>query len=170
MSQFCYFESRLFVLCAVGCYEIVSSSRMEQRINLKFLVKLSKTPTERFEFLKENYCEDMMSRTQFFKWHKHFEKSHKDMKDDPKTERPFTTRTYENVDRVKQQVQSDRRLTVRLISDELSLNRELVWTILLHDLWMRKVYVEMVPKILSEDRKQNRVKFCKDMLEKKKKN
>ena len=67
---------------------------------------------------------------------------------------------------MKQLVQSDRKLTVRMISDELSLNRESVWTILLHDLGMRKVCAEMVPEILSEDQKQNQVKFCKDMLEK----
>ena len=31
---------------------------------------------------------------------------------------------------------------------------------------MRKVCAKMVPKILSEDQKQNQVKFCEDMLEK----
>ena len=53
-----------------------------------------------------------------------------------------------------------------MISDELSLNRESVQTILLHDLGMQKVRAKMVPKILSEDQKQNQVKFCEDMLEK----
>ena len=61
---------------------------------------------------------------------------------------------------------SDRRLTIRMISDELSLNRESMRTILLHDLGMRKVCVKMVPKIFSKDQKQKRVKFCEDMLEK----
>ena len=166
MSQFSYFVSRLFVLRAVGCYETVSSSRMEQRINLKFSVKLRKIPTEYFKLLKEVYGEDVISRTQIFKWHKHFEKGREEVEDDPKTGRPSTTRTDKNIIRVKQLVRSDRRLTVRMISDELSLNREPVRTILLHNLGMRKVYAKMVPKILSEDQKQNRIKFCEDMLEK----
>ena len=38
--------------------------------------------------------------------------------------------------------------------------------ILVHDLGMQKVCAKMVPKILSEDQKQNGVKFCEDMLEK----
>ena len=38
--------------------------------------------------------------------------------------------------------------------------------ILLHDLGMQKVCAKMVPEILSEDQKQNQVKFCEDMLEK----
>ena len=62
MSHFCYFKSRLFVLRAVGCHETISSSRMEQRINLKFLVMLRKTPTECFKLPKEVYGEGVMSR------------------------------------------------------------------------------------------------------------
>ena len=155
MPQFCYFVSQLFVLRAVGCYETVSSSTMEQRINLKFLVKLRKTPTECFKLLKEVYSEHVMLRMQIFKWHKHFEKGHEEVEDDPKMGQPFITKTDENITRVKQLMQSDHRLTVRMISDELSLNRELVWTTLLHDLGMRKVCAKMVPKILSEDQKQN---------------
>ena len=156
----------MFVLRAVGCYKTVSSSRMEQQIHLKFLIKLRKTPTECFKLLKKVYGKDVMSRTQIFEWHKRFEKGREEVENDPKTERPFTTRTYENITRVKQLVRSDRRLTVRMISDELSLNRESVRTILLHDLGMQKVCAKMVSKILSEDQKQNRVKFCEDMLEK----
>ena len=55
-------------------------------------------------------------------------------------------------------VQSDRRLTVQMISDKLSLNRKSVQKILLHDLGMRNV--------CARKQNQNQVKFCKDMLEK----
>ena len=89
-----------------------------------------------------------------------------EVEDDPKTGQPSTTRTDENITRVKQLVWSDRRLTVQMILDELSLNRESVQKILLYDLGMWKVCSKMVPKILSENQKQNRVKFCEDMLEK----
>ena len=86
-------------------------------------------------------------------------KAARKVEDDPKMGRPSTTRTDENITRVKQLVRSDRRLTVGMISDELSLNRESVQTILLHDLGMQKVCAKMVSKILWEDQKQNRVKF-----------
>ena len=81
--------SRLFVLRAIGSYETVSSSRMKQRINLKLLVKLRKTPTTRFKLFKEVYGEDVMSRTQVFESHKCFEKGREEVEDDPKTRRPF---------------------------------------------------------------------------------
>ena len=40
--------------------------------------------------------------------------------------RPSTSRTDENVQRVRQKVRSDRRLTVRMIADELGMNSERV--------------------------------------------
>ena len=104
MSQFCYFVLCLFVLYAVGCYKTVSISRMEQPINLTFLVKLGKTPTECFQLLREVYGEDVMSRTQIFEWHKCFEKGCKVVEDDLKMGQPFTTTTDENITRVKQLV------------------------------------------------------------------
>ena len=85
---------------------------MEKQINLKFLVKLRKTPTECYKLLKEVYGENVMLRTQFFEWHKCFEKGREEVEDNPKTGQPFTTRTDENITRVKQPVQSDYRLTV----------------------------------------------------------
>ena len=81
---------------------------------------------ECFKLLEEVYGEDVMSRTQIFEWHKRVEKGCKEVEDDPKTGRPFTTRTDKNITRVKQLAQSDCRSTVQIISDELSLNRESV--------------------------------------------
>ena len=127
----------ILLLCVTFvCYETVSSSRIKQQINLKFLVKLRKTPTECFKLLKEVYVEDVVLRMQIFKWHKDFEKGHKAVEDDPKTGQPSTMRADENITRVKQVVRSDHRLTVQMISNELSLNKESVRTILLHDLGM----------------------------------
>ena len=71
-----------------------------------------------------------MSRMQIFEWHKHFEKGQEEVEDDSKMGQPFTTRTDENITRVKQLVQSDDMLTAQLISDELNRNRESVQTIL----------------------------------------
>jgi hypothetical protein len=42
----------------------------EQRANLKFLVKLGKTPTESLVMMQQVYGEDAMGRTQLFQWHK----------------------------------------------------------------------------------------------------
>ena len=57
--------SRLFAGSAVGYYANVHGTNMEQRINMKFLVKLRKSPVECFK-------QDVMLRTQVFLWHKRF--------------------------------------------------------------------------------------------------
>ena len=67
--------------------------------------------TECFKLLLEVYGEDVMSRTQIFEWHTRFVKGREEMEDDPKTGRPSTTRTDENITRVNQLVQNERRLT-----------------------------------------------------------
>ena len=44
----------------------------EQRINVKFLVKLKKTSTECYKLLKEAYGENSLSRARVFEWYKRF--------------------------------------------------------------------------------------------------
>ena len=100
------------------------------------------------------YGEDVMLRMQIFEWHKHFEKDHEEVEDDPKMRQPSTTRSDENITRVNQLVWSDHRLTVQMISNQLSLNRESVQTILLYDLEMWKVRAKVVLKVLLKDQKQ----------------
>jgi len=55
---------------------------MEQRINLKFLMKLKKCQIECLKLLKEIYGEDVTSRMQIFEWHKHFKNGCKKVEDD----------------------------------------------------------------------------------------
>ena len=85
----------------------------EQRINLKFLVGLGKTPIETFKLLQEIYGDAMMSKAWIFEWHKRFKEG----------------REY-----VKEKVCRDHCFTVRIIADELSMNSESVWRNITEDL------------------------------------
>jgi len=78
-----------------------TSTKMKQQINLRFLVTLKKSPTEWLKRLKEVYGESVMSRTQIFEWHKCFKNGREKVEDDPKSERPSTSKT-DNIARVKQ--------------------------------------------------------------------
>jgi len=49
-----------------------------------------------------------------------------EVEDDRRSGRPSISRTEENVQRVREKVRSDRRLTVRMITDELNMNSERV--------------------------------------------
>ena len=75
------------------------------------------------------------------------------------------SRTDENVECVRQKVRCNRRLTVRMIADELGMNSERVWRIIAEDLEMRKICAKMVPRLLNEGQKERHVKVCQDILE-----
>ena len=105
-----------------------------------------------------------MSRTRAFEWHKRFKEGWGEVEDNPWSGRPSTSRTADNIERVKQMVRSDRRLMVRMIAKELSINKDTVCSVIIENLEMRKVYAKMVPKLLSKDQKQKRVTVCHKTL------
>ena len=138
---------------------------VEQQINLKFLVHLEKTPTEALKLLQEVYGDDIMSRTRLFEWHRRFKEGREEVKDNHRSGRPSTSRTDENVEHVRQKARSDRRLTVRMIADELGMNSGRVWRIITEDLGMRKFCAKMVPRLLNGGQNERRVQWCQDILE-----
>ena len=105
-----------------------------------------------------------MSRTRLCEWHRRLKKGREKVEDDHSSGRRCS-RTDENVERVRQKVRSDRRLTVRMIADELGMNSERVWRIITEDLGMRKIFAKMVPRLLNEGQKERRVPMCQDILE-----
>ncbi|XP_061553236.1 protein GVQW3-like [Phycodurus eques] len=111
----------------------------EQRTNLKFLVRLGKSPSEALGLLQQVYGDETMSRSRVFEWCKRFKEGREDVEDDPRSGRPSTSRTEANIERVRQMLRGDRRLTVRLIANELGMNRDNVWKIITEDLGMQKV-------------------------------
>ncbi|KAJ8957108.1 hypothetical protein NQ318_007323 [Aromia moschata] len=68
------------------------SVQMEQRVNLKFLVKLGKTFTEAYAILKEVYGNECLSHTHVFEWFKRFKEGRETTEDDPRVERPSTSK------------------------------------------------------------------------------
>jgi len=89
---------------------------LEQRWAIKFCVKLNGDATETYEKLRRAYGEHALSRTRVFRWHKEFLDGRESVEDEPRCGRPYTSKTDENMTKVRDLVRSDRRLTVRMIS------------------------------------------------------
>ena len=64
----------------------------EQRPNLKFLVRLGKSPSEALSMLQQVYREQTLCRLTIFIWHKRFKEGPEDVEDDPRGGRPSTSR------------------------------------------------------------------------------
>jgi hypothetical protein len=85
--------------------------------------------------LTEAYGAEAMKKSSVSEWHKGFKEGPEDLKDDERTGRPKTHRTDENVEKVWKLIRSDRRLSVRMMAEELNLGRETVRKILSEDIW-----------------------------------
>jgi hypothetical protein len=115
--------------------------KIEQRINLKFLVKLKKSPTECFQMLKEVYGDNVMSRTRVListngswevgrKWKK------TNVRDALQHQKPK---------KMCEIVCKDRRLSIRMVAEMVNMGKETVRQILHDQLDMMKSHRSLLP-------------------------
>jgi len=91
-----------------------------------------------------------------FKWYKAFSEGRESIKDEPRSGRPSTSKTDNNVEKVRARVRSDRRITARMVASELNLNHTTIHQILTQELAMRKLCAKIVPKNLTIEQKDIR--------------
>jgi hypothetical protein len=78
----------------------MSDKNLEQRIIIKFCVKIGKSGSETLALLTVAYGEYAMRKLSVSKWYRRF-KERRDVQDDPTCGQPKTQRTDLNVDRVR---------------------------------------------------------------------
>ena len=84
-------------------------------------MKIGKSVTDTFEVLKIAFGEEAMCRTQTYEWWKRFKEGRTSVDDDPRSGRPSTSKTDDNVAKVREVIRSNRRLTVREVAEEVSI-------------------------------------------------
>ena len=139
--------------------------KFEQSCAITFCVKLGESATVTYEEFQRANGEHSLSRAQVFRWHKSFLEGREQVENEPRAGRHSTSKTDHNVERVRTLVRSDLRLTLRMISSELNLNRFTFHQILTQDLVMRKVCAKMVRKKLTTEQKAHRREVCLDLLD-----
>jgi transposase len=88
--------------------------------------------------LQTVYGDEALSHSSVFEWFKQFKDTREDLQDDPRRGHPSTSRNADTIANVREMVTRDRRLTLRMMSDELNINKEMIRQILHEDLWKRK--------------------------------
>ena len=106
-----------------------------------------------------------MPQTHVFEWHKRFKEERKEVEDDSMSKRPSTSRTEVRVERVKQIVRADCRLSVSMIASKLNMKKDSVWKIDTEDLGMWKVCAKMVPRLLNDHQRERHMQICQDIVE-----
>jgi len=71
----------------------MSELELEQRTNIKFLVKLRKSGNEINEMLLQVYGNNAMKKTAVYKWVKRFYEGRESVTDEERSGRPTTSRT-----------------------------------------------------------------------------
>jgi len=96
--------------------------------------------------LVQVYGDNAMKKTAVYKWVKRFSEGKESVTDEERSGRPATSRTEENVVKIRQILRENHRLTVRNTAEQVNIDTETVRKILTEDLDMRKVCAKMVPK------------------------
>lgn len=107
------------------------------------------------------YRDETMSRARVFEWFKRFKEGRTTVESDERDGRPSTSHNEEMI----QKIRGNRRLTIMELSNEFQISFESVQTILTTDLDMRRVAAKFVPKLLSDEQKENRKQIATDLLE-----
>ena len=80
----------------------ISEFELEQRTNIKFLVKLGKSGNEIREMLVQVYGDSAMKITAVYKWMKRFSEGRESVTDEKRSGQPATSRTEENIADIRQ--------------------------------------------------------------------
>ncbi|KOC61326.1 Putative uncharacterized protein FLJ37770, partial [Habropoda laboriosa] len=81
-----------------------------------------KSPKETYQMMQNAYGSDCLGRTQLFEWYSRFKNGRRTLEDVPRKGRPSTSRTYENLERVRMLLVKDRRMTCEMLSEELKIS------------------------------------------------
>lgn len=142
------------------------TDKFEQRICIKFCVKLGKSATETFKMLRQAFGEHSSSRTQVFEWHARFKAGRASVMDDERSGRPVTSKTPENVAKIHKLICEDRRRTIHQISHMIGISYGACQEILTEKLNIHRVAAKFVPLLLTLDQKQQRFDMCLELHEK----
>ncbi len=135
-----------------------------KRVVIKFLVHVGKTNAEIKTMLLSVYGVPM--RSQLFEWVGQFQEERESVFDDVPEEWPRTAHVRSVVEQITTKVDKDRRQTLRDVASSIGLTRENVHAVLKQELHMSKVSPHLVPKLLTEEQKAERVHTAQDCLRK----
>ena len=84
--------------------------------------------------------------------------------EDPRPGRSSASTNDDHVERVRAVIRENRRLTVREVADEVSINIGSCHQIFTEKLQMRRVSAKFLPRLSTDDHKENRVEISQELL------
>ena len=114
-------------------------SNIEHRAVIKFFIQKGLSATEISKELDNVYKDSAPSYRTVAKWMAEFKNLERGFEDAPRTGRPSTITTDENIEAVERIVMRDRQISVRRVAYKLDIPKTTVHEIMNHQLSMTKV-------------------------------
>jgi len=143
----------------------VIAEKLEQRAVVKFCFLLGKMAGETVAMLEKAYKEVALGKTQVYDWFSHFRNGELSLADQPCPGRPSTSRTDENIARIRKLILKDRHRTIDDLVDLSGVSWSSCQWILSEELQMKRVAAKFMPYVLTVDQKQSRVDACHELKE-----
>ncbi len=140
---------------------------LQQRVSVDFCVKIGMSASATMNLLRQAYGgqgRKVLSERRVRFWYKAFQTGHTRIADLPRTAKPKTGRSPENIAAVRQAIRRDRRMTVAALSRRLHITQTTVYRILKQDLKMVRKAAKFVPKQLTDYQKRQRQRICELLL------
>ena len=115
--------------------------------------------------LQQACGEDCLSRTQYYEWYQRFKSDRTSIEDVPKSGRNSPSTGDEHIKKVRSVIRENRRLTYREFSKEVGICKSSCHTILTEKLKMNRFTAKFVPRLLTEEQKQNRATIRQELLD-----
>jgi len=93
-----------------------------------------------------------------------FKRGRNRVEDEHRSGRPKDAASTENIHIVDDKLKGDRRLTIRHIAETTDIHATTAYQIVSDNLGMKKVSARWVPRMFTNEQKQNRVDVCTDLL------
>ena len=106
------------------------TEKQDQRISIKFCFQLGKTSMETVQMMQKAFGNECMNKTRIKEWYNRFKGGRTTVESDSRSGRPLTTKSLDNIERVRLAIEGDRRLTVCELENDLGIPKTTVWEIL----------------------------------------
>ena len=114
--------------------------------------------------LVQVYWREAVSIKCFYEWFKRFREGKETTEGEPRLGRPSTSRTPEMIEKVRQMLAQNRRLTLRLIAEELGISKDTAHAIVRDDLRKRKICPRFVPHKFTDEQEAKRMDISGDFI------
>ena len=127
------------------------------------LFLLEKSASETIVMLKTAYGDAALSKTRVYKWFSRFKNGHLSNENQPRSGRPSTSRTDENIDKINALVREDRHRTIDQLCEMSGMSWSSIQRISSEDLHMRRVAAKFVPRLLTDEQRERRLQACVEL-------